>query len=168
MFDLAAPPHLALLNAIPRWLGTIVVSALPVAELRLGLPLAVLVWKMHPVSAYLLAVAGNLLPVLPLLFFWKFLADRGSSRFSFFQKFSDRLYSKIKKRHTEKFRKFKGLALLVFVAIPLPGTGVWTAAVAAAVFKIPVRQAALMISLGALLAGAFVLLALWPAKGLVF
>ena len=50
------------------------------------------------------------------------------------------------------------MALVTFVAIPLPMTGVWSGAIAAFVFGIPYKKGVLMISLGAMIAGIIVTL----------
>jgi len=48
---------------------TVVIAALPVAELRGAIPLAIFAWGITPFNAYVLGVVGNFLPVVPLLFF---------------------------------------------------------------------------------------------------
>ena len=95
-----------------NWLSVLFVSALPFAEIRGGLPLA-LYYGFSPVEAYIIAVIGNILPVLPLLLLLDFLVGI-ATRVSVI----DRIYSKIververKKAIVEKYG-YLGLALLL-------------------------------------------------------
>ncbi|HDH31646.1 MAG TPA: ligand-binding protein SH3, partial [Candidatus Wolfebacteria bacterium] len=63
-----------------------------------------------------------------------------------------------RKRHNHHFEIWKGLALILFVAIPLPFTGAWSGTVAAFIFGIPIWKAILMIGTGILISGLIVLL----------
>jgi len=56
-----------LLVSIPSWFATIILSALPISELRGSIPIAIGVYGLGPIEAYFLAVLGNLIPVIPLL-----------------------------------------------------------------------------------------------------
>jgi uncharacterized membrane protein len=148
------------------WLAAakvLLLSAAPIAELRGGLPLA-LALGFSPASAYVLAVAGNLLPVpLLLLVLGRLLPHlprlpgpigRGAVRYLAWQE----------RRQRERFRHLGHLALVLFVATPLPATGAWTGAVIATLLGIPPWRALPLIALGVLIAGAAVLLA---AVGLI-
>jgi len=133
-------------------------SAAPISELRGGLPLA-LSLGMHPASAYLLAVAGNLLPVPFLL--W------GLSRLlALLPRLPERWRGPVerylawqKRRHLRRFARLGDVALVLVVAVPLPATGAWTGALLAALLGIPPRRALPLITLGVVLAGGIVLAA---------
>jgi len=133
-------------------------SAAPISELRGGLPLA-LSLGMHPAAAYLLAVAGNLLPV-PLLL-W------GLSRLlALLPRLPERWRGPVerylawqKRRHLRRFARLGDVALVLVVAVPLPATGAWTGALVATLLGIPPRRALLPIALGVLTAGGIVLAA---------
>lgn len=133
---------------------TFCVSMLPIFELRGAIPLAVLHFKMPLAWAYLLAWAGNLVPVLPLIYFLepirKFL-----SRISLFKKFFDWLYQRTYRR-SRKVMKYGAIGLTLFVAIPLPVTGAWTGSVAAIIFDIKPRYAFPAIIGGVTIAGIIV------------
>ncbi|MDO9098342.1 MAG: small multi-drug export protein, partial [Candidatus Methanoperedens sp.] len=60
---------LAIFSSIPPWLAVILIAALPIAELRLSIPTAILAYGFSPFSAFFLSVIGNMLPVIPLLLF---------------------------------------------------------------------------------------------------
>jgi len=146
---------LGLLSSFPHWLATMVIGALPVFELRGAIPIALFEFHMSPASAFIFAVLGNMLPVVPLLLF----LDPVSTylrRYSLFDKFFSWLFGRTQRNHSERFEKYGTLALTLFVAVPLPVTGAWTGCAAAFVFGIKFRHAFPAILAGVLIAGVIV------------
>ena len=78
------------------------------------------------------------------------------SKSKFFNRFFTYLFERTRKKHNGKFEKWGALALITFVAIPLPVTGGWSGALAAFVFGIPFKKALPLIFLGVIIAGAIV------------
>lgn len=146
-----------LLQAVPDWLATIIMGALPISELRGAIPVAIGVYGMDPLSAYALAVFGNLLPVVPLLLFLGPVSD-WLRRYRLFDIFFTWLFARTRRNHNERFEKYGILALTLFVAVPLPVTGAWTGCAAAFVFGIKFRHAFPAILAGVLIAGVVVTL----------
>ena len=132
----------------------LITAALPISELRGAIPLA-LAMELSPLKAYLISVLGNLIPVIPLLFFLEPLAAK-LRHIGVFEKFFTWLFERTK-RKASLIERFEALGLILFVAIPLPITGAWTGCVAASLFKIRFRYAFLSIMLGVLIAGLIVL-----------
>ncbi len=144
-----------LFSSVPHWLSTILLSATPISELRGAIPIAIGVYGMDPVETYILAVIGNMLPVIPLLLF----LDPVSTylrRFKIGDMFFSWLFTRTHHKHSERFEKYGTFALTIFVAIPLPVTGAWTGCAAAFVFGIKFRHALLAISAGIMIAGVIV------------
>ncbi len=144
-----------LFSSVPHWLSTILLSATPISELRGAIPIAIGVYGMDPVETYILAVIGNMLPVIPLLLF----LDPVSTylrRFKIGDMFFSWLFTRTHHKHSERFEKYGTFALTIFVAIPLPVTGAWTGCAAAFVFGIKFRHALLAISAGVMIAGVIV------------
>ena len=133
-------------------------SAAPISELRGGLPLA-LSLGMHPAAAYLLAVAGNLLPVPFLLWGLSRLLGLLPRLPERWRGPVERYLAWQKRRHLRRFARLGDVALVLVVAVPLPATGAWTGALLAALLGIPPRRALPLITLGVLLAGGIVLAA---------
>ena len=140
---------------LPAELSVIILAALPVSELRGAIPLGI-ASGMPVFKTYLLAVAGNMLPVIPLLLFLKPVSDR-LQRFRAGKRFFEWLYGRTRRR-AEVVQKYEALGLSLFVAIPLPITGAWTGCVAASLFGIKFRYALPAIICGVLLAGVIVTL----------
>jgi len=137
---------------------TVAIAASPVLELRGAIPFAIFVLGLPALKAFLLGFLGSSLPVLPLLLFWNFLYDKTIHRFYYPNQFFNWLFERTRAKHTNHFVLWRDLALFVFVAVPLPFTGAWSGTVAAFVFGIPVKQAAVSIILGNAISGLIVLL----------
>ncbi len=133
-----------------------IVSMLPIFELRGGIPLGLLHFKIPVLQNYLLCIAGNILPVLPIILYLEKIRNL-LSKIKIFKKFFDWLYNRTYKR-AKKVEKYGAIGLTLFVAIPLPVTGAWTGSVAAVIFDIPPRYALPAIFLGVCLAGIIVTL----------
>lgn len=133
---------------------TMLVSMVPVVELRGGIPFGVTaglpVW-----AAYLAAVIGNLLPVPFIIVYIRRIFQWMRRRSARLNSLADRLERKAHLKG-QKVTKYKYLGLAIFVAIPLPGTGAWTGALAAAFLDMPLRRALPSIFIGVLVAGAAV------------
>lgn len=138
-------------------LWVLAVSALPLSELRGGIPLA-LALGLPPGEALLWAFLGNLLPIPFLLAFLPrvlLLARKLPAPFGPLVT----KYLAWQERHRKSFVRFGPWALFFFVALPLPGTGVWTGALLASLFRIPLKAAIPPLLLGVGVAGILVLLA---------
>lgn len=138
-------------------LTVIFVSALPIGELRAGIPLALTAYNMNPFWAYLLGVTGNIIPLILLLPFLERMTKL-LSRISIFAKFFNWLFAYTRRRHSVMINRFGALALVLFVAIPLPVTGAWTGSLVAHVFGVQFKYAFPLITLGVMLAGLLVTL----------
>ncbi len=146
---------LSLMSAI-HMLYVILVSAMPVAELRGGLPLAG-EYGFPPAMAFFIAVFGNLLPVIPLFF-----ALQRSEKLLYRWTPTTRVTNWVFARTRRKGRliaRYGAIGLILIVAIPLPATGAWTGTIAAFLFGIPLRRAFPLIAAGVLIAGTIVLFA---------
>ena len=110
-------------------------------------------------SAFVLAVLGNLIPVVFIIWFLDILINKLLiHRIYILNRFLTWLFERTKRKHSKKFDRWRDFALIVLVAIPLPFTGAWTGALAAFVFGIPTKRAFPLIALGVLIAGIIVTL----------
>ncbi|MCX6708221.1 MAG: small multi-drug export protein [Candidatus Woesearchaeota archaeon] len=133
-------------------------SLTPVGELRAGIPVA-LAGGANPWLAFVVCVIANILVVPIVFFFLEFVHVRllhVKSYQSAFDRFMERTRVKVK----PYLNKYGMLGLAVFVAIPIPGTGAWTASLAAWFLGMNLKKSFLAILLGVAVAGAIVLGAL--------
>jgi len=135
-------------------LVVIIVAALPIVELRGAIPLGMNVLDLPWASVFILAVAGNMLPVPFVLKFLNWLTVT-LGRFPLFKRFFDWLFDRTKAR-SSLIGKYQKVGLALFVAVPLPLTGAWTGAIAAVLLGILFRDAILYIFLGVIMAGVIV------------
>lgn len=127
-------------------------SLLPIIELRGAIPLGagfgLPFWQ-----TYLISVIGNILPVPFILLFIKgILTWMSKCRVKAFNKVAGWLFRKAEKNRG-KVEKYASLGLVLFVAIPLPGTGAWTGSLVAAVMDMKFWRAFLSALIGVLVAG---------------
>lgn len=130
-----------------------IVSALPVSELRGGIPLGLSLgmglWK-----AFWFSVLGNSLIVAPALALFNPVSE-ALRKFKIWSKFFDWLFERTRK-NSEAVQKYEALGLAIFVAIPLPMTGAWSGVIAASLFGIRFRYAFFSILAGIICAGLIV------------
>lgn len=139
-----------LLSELRLEIMVILTAAMPVVELRGAIPVGIAL-GMSPWHAFILGVIGSMIPVPILLKFIKpVFAWLG--RHSFLKT----LIEKLKRRTLEKsdnIEKYGFWGLLIFVAIPLPGTGVWSGTLAAVLLNLRFRKAFFAIFFGNMIAG---------------
>ena len=126
-------------------------SLLPIIECRGAIPLGCalgLPWW----QTFLLSAAGNLLPVpFILLFIRAVLNYLVKSKIKLFYRFGNWLEKKVEK-NKGKIEKYSYWGVLIFVAIPAPGTGAWTGSLIASVLKLDPKKTFLAVVGGVLIA----------------
>ena len=134
-----------------------IISMLPILELRGGLIAASLL-KLPPLESYIIAIVGNVIPVpFILLLINRILRAMEKSRFKLFNKIHSFLHKKIMK-NKDSIEKYGFWGLVIFVGIPLPGTGAWTGAIIAAFLEMDRKKAFIGILLGMLMASIIMMI----------
>lgn len=140
--------------SLAHLLKVFIISASPIAELRLALPLALYDYGMPWYLALPLSLLGNLLPVPFLLLLLEPLS-RLAARVGFLERALNWVF-----RHTRRrgrlVEKYERLGLVLFVAVPLPGSGAWTGSILAFLLGLNFRTSFLCIALGVFVAGVVV------------
>lgn len=139
-------------------------SMIPIIELRGAIPLGAL-YGMNVFETYFISVLGNLLPVPFILLFIRAILDFMKKR-KRLKKVALWVEAKANKNKT-KIEKYAYFGLLLFVAVPLPGTGAWTGALIAALMKMKFWKSFLFIALGVLGAGIIMSLISFGIAGVV-
>jgi uncharacterized membrane protein len=138
-----------------KYLITFLISMVPVIELRGAIPYGI-GFGLEPWVVYVLATVGNLLPIpFILLFIRKIL--QWMKRYEKLGKIAIKLEERAAGK-SGRVRKSEFIGLLLFVAIPLPGTGAWTGALIAALIDMRLKRALSAIAVGVLTAGLIVTL----------
>lgn len=123
-------------------------AAMPISELRGAIPVGILLFDQPAVVAGVYGFLGNLIPV-PFILFALDPVSRWMRRHSrIMDRFFERLFSRTRTRHGWRFERFRDLALITLVAIPLPLTGAWTGSLCAFLFGVPIKRALPLVILG--------------------
>lgn len=134
---------------VPKELLIFLISLLPVLELRGGMIAAKLL-GVQLAKAFVICYIGNILPIPFILLFIRRI-------FKFLKRFkaTGKLVEKLEvrsMRQSEKVKRWRNWGLLLFVAVPLPGTGGWTGALIAALLDMRIKTSLPIIALGVLIA----------------
>ena len=140
---------------------TIVLSILPVSELRGAIPYAVYKGFSIPIAAIISIAANICIPIIAFLFLESL--HRLLYKIPQYKRFFDRVVNRARAKVHTKVEKYGYWGLLLFVAIPLPATGAWTGTLGAWILGLSHKKAFFAIAGGVILAGIIVsiLVALW-------
>lgn len=145
------------LNTLPfgKELIVFIISLMPILELRGGL-LAASLLNLNPIKSYIIAIIGNIIPIPFILWFITSILEWMKKRKKLY-KIVKWLDKKIDK-HKEQIEKYGFLGLILFVGIPLPGTGAWTGCLIAAVLEMDRKKSFLAALLGVFIASIIMML----------
>ena len=148
-----------------KYIWVFIVSMVPLIELRGAIPIGIRM-GLPILPVYVIAVVGNMLPVPVIFFFARKVLEWGKDK-PVIGKFFTFCLEKGKKGG-DKLKQKAGrglfLALLLFVGIPLPGTGAWTGTLAASILDMDFKSSVIAVMLGVLLAGVI----MWLVSAGVF
>ena len=133
-------------------------TILPIFELRGGLPLIVEYTVKNGISIwpyFLIVLILNILTILAVFLFLDFIHE-ALLNIKGYKKIFEKVLGRIQKK-IRKVQETKYLALMLLVAVPLPGTGAWTGALIAWVLKLNRLKSFIAISAGIIIAGILVL-----------
>ncbi len=150
-------------ETIPAELTVFLLSLMPIIELRGGI-LAAKLLSVELWPAFFICLVGALLPTPFILLFINKIFDwmRNTRLVKLVNRMEEKGRSKF-----DKINRYKTLGLMIFVAIPLPGTGAWTGSLAAALMKMDLKSAMLSVALGTLIADIIMCVLSYGVLGLV-
>lgn len=141
-------------HGIPDWLVVFIISIFPVLECRLGMFTAIVLLEMNPFVGFVISFLGNILPIPFILL----LINQIFELLKKIPGISKPVYwlenKTLKKR--DKIDKYGIWGLLIFVAIPLPGTGGWTGALLASLLHLDKKKSFGVICIGVFIAGLII------------
>lgn len=143
--------------ACGREILVFIISLMPILELRGGL-LAAALLGLEPLPSYIITIVGNILPVpFILLLITKILSWMRKSQVKFFNKIANWLDEKVEK-HKGQIEKYGYLGIVLFVGIPLPGTGAWTGTLIASVLEMDKKKTFISVLIGLIMASIIMML----------
>jgi uncharacterized membrane protein len=142
---------------IPLWLKVFFIAMLPVSELRGAIPFGIAnglsLWTTLAIS-----ILGNMLPV-PFILIFLHPVEKFLRRWKFWNNLMDRIFEYTRRKTRKSIEKWESLALILFVAVPLPVTGAWTGSLAAYLFNLEFKKSIIAIFIGVLIAAFIVTVA---------
>ena len=135
------------------YLKILILSMIPVTELRGAIPIGIAM-NLNPIGVYIASVVGSTLVSIPLV-----LTYRHIVKFMRDKKILIGLLNKIDRKIENSMKKMKAMSLvgiILFVGIPLPTTGTWTAAAIASILRMRVVEAFTGVFIGNCMAGIIV------------
>lgn len=138
-----------------KQLVVFVISLMPILELRGGLIAAALL-GLKPIESYVIAIIGNIIPVPFILWFITKILDwmRKNKKLNKVAKWLDKKVAK----HKGQIEKYGFLGLILFVGIPLPGTGAWTGCLIASVLEMDRKKSFFATLVGILIASIIMMI----------
>ena len=148
-----------------KYLIVFIISLMPILELRGGL-LAASLLGLDPIPAYIVCIIGNLIPIPLILWFLDYV-------FAFLKKHNilTKFVSFCERKGNEKkgkIEKYGFWGLVLFVGIPLPGTGAWTGCLIATILRMDRKKAFLAATLGVLMASIIMMIISYGLVGNLF
>ena len=139
-----------------------IISMIPILELRGGLVAAFLL-EVPMAVAVPVCIIGNIIPIPVILLFIKQIF-KWLKKISFFKKFIEKLETRAMNK-SDSIKKYEFVGLMLFVGIPLPGTGAWTGSLIAALLEIDFKKAVLAELLGIVIATVIMLIGTYGLLG---
>ena len=162
-------------NTMTQYIGCFIISMIPLIELRGAIPIAYMFKGMNPdgfnlVMGYVIIAIGNMIPVPLIFFFARKVLEWGKDKPVIGRLFTFCLDKGHKGGEKLQAKAGRGLfvALLLFVGIPLPGTGAWTGTLAASILDMKFKESVTAVMLGVALAGVIMGVISALVSGVVF
>ena len=142
-------------QAVGKYILVFIISLMPILELRGGLIAAALL-GLPPVPAYIISIIGNLIPIPLILWLLDYVFDfmKKHNILMKFVLFCERKGNEKK----DKIEKLGFWGLVLFVGVPLPGTGAWTGCLIATILRMDKKKAFLAAALGVIMASIIMML----------
>lgn len=139
---------------------------IPITELRASIPIGIEAYKLEIWKVWIIAVIGDFLPALFILWMMPKLNNFFQKSKIFGNMFNKKL-QQAEKAFARNYDKYGALGLIIFVGIPLPFTGSWTGSMAAFIFNIPLKKSWPLILAGVCMAATIVTLITLFAGGTI-
>ena len=141
------------------------ISMIPILELRGGLIAAALL-KVEAIRAIPICIVGNIIPIPFILLFIRQIF-KWLKKTSLFRPLVEKLEARAMGK-SDQIKRYEFVGLLLFVGIPLPGTGAWTGSLIASLLEIDIKKSSLAIFCGLILASAIMFTVSYVLPSLIF
>ena len=136
-----------------RYLEIMLLAMLPLTELRGAIPIGIAM-DLHPIAVYVASVIGSTIVSIPLILTCRHILNFFRS-VDMFLPLVKKVDSKIE-TGMKRLKSISILGIILFVGIPLPTTGTWTAAAIASILKMRIKTSLLGVLIGNMMSGIIV------------
>lgn len=136
-----------------KYIKLMFLSMIPIIELKGTIPLGIAM-KLNPVYVYIFSLIGSTIIAIPIVLLFRKIID-----YLRYRKYFNKIIKYIDKKIEGKSKKLKAASLIgiiLFVGIPLPTTGSWSAAAIASILKMRIRDALVGIFIGNIISGIII------------
>ena len=140
-------------NLSPKTL-ILLLSTLPVTVLRASIPIGILALRQTLRATFFYAIVGNMLPIAPIYFFLEPVSKK-LSKTRCMRRFFEWLFNRVRQR-SGIIERYEAFGLMLFVCIPLPGTGVWTGCLIASLLRMRFIPTFVAATIGVIIAAIIV------------
>lgn len=134
------------LSSLPNEIVILILSVLPISELRGAIPTGIAIYKFSILKTVLLSIIGNFSFVIPFLWFLNNL-HKHFINIKWYNKFFNWWSRKVLSK-TKKIEKYEYIGLAIFVGIPFPATGAWSGCLASYLLELDFWKSVLAIAVG--------------------
>lgn len=148
---------MALFSGVPASVTTVLLAAIPVTELRASLPIALLYFHLSIVESVVFSLVGNTIPLLLMFGLFQPFLNWLTIHVPKLHQLMQMRFAVLEQKHQDAYQRWGALFLFIFVAIPLPGSGVWTGSLLAILFRVQPKLSVPAIFLGMICSAGIVL-----------
>jgi len=131
-----------------------IISAVPIIEQRGAIPVGIIVYGLNPFLVFVVSFLGSLFPVPFILLLFNVIFS-WMKKIRYFRIINNYIEKKLDKG-SKKVEKYKELGLLIFVAIPLPTTGLWTGSAIASFLNMDFKKSFICVGLGGIISAVII------------
>lgn len=141
---------------IYAYLHTFLWACAPLVEMRASIPLGYLQYGLSIYEATLVSCIGIIFATTLVRFLLPHIVNFADRHWPFFDRILQKIFARTRAKHSHRAEVLGEVALIAFIAIPLPGSGAWTGVLLAYLFGIPFKKSILVMAIGVLLSGIII------------
>ncbi len=145
-----------MVSGLPPEVAVFLLAMTPIIEVRGSIPLAIGFYNMSPLAAIVWSFLGNITAGFLVIVTAMPIVHWVIARYAPVRHVWEKYIHRIETRNRAAFEKWGAIALVLFVAIPLPMTGVFAGAVASTIFQVPLRRSLPLLLIGSIIASLLV------------
>lgn len=142
-------------------------SITPFLEMRASVPLGLTTFGLSAIETVLISTLGGIITAAIVLKLLPYIVHFLEKHIPIFHKLVQKIFTKTRSKHSKKMGKLGSLFLVLFVAIPIPGSGAWSGVLIAYLFGIPYWRAIILVGIGILSSATIMAILTLSAKGIL-